>query len=300
MQNKGEIIIYKTGDNETQIEVNFEKDTVWLNQKQIADVFGTQRPAITKHLLNIFKTKELDKKSVSSILEHTASDGKKYKTAFYNLDVIISVGYRVNSQRATQFRIWATQRLKDYLIRGYSINEKRLKQTKQQFYKLQQTIKLLENIVSNKELNLTEAGGLLKVVTEYSHALNLLDSYDHQTLKKPVKKSREKYKISYEEAIDAICKLKEKFGGSELFGKEKDKSFRSSLENIYVTFKKKELYPGAENKAAHLLYFIVKNHSFADGNKRIAAFLFLLYLERNGLLYSEDGFKKLTTIRSLH
>jgi len=300
MQNKGEIIIYKTGDNETQIEVNFEKDTVWLNQKQIADVFGTQRPAITKHLLNIFKTKELDKKSVSSILEHTASDGKKYKTAFYNLDVIISVGYRVNSQRATQFRIWATQRLKDYLIRGYSINEKRLKQTKQQFYKLQQTIKLLENIVSNKELNLTEAGGLLKVVTEYSHALNLLDSYDHQTLKKPVKKSREKYKISYEEAIDAICKLKEKFGGSELFGKEKDKSFKSSLENIYVTFKKKELYPGAENKAAHLLYFIVKNHSFADGNKRIAAFLFLLYLERNGLLYSEDGFKKLKTIRSLH
>ena len=300
MQNKGEIIIYKTGDNETQIEVKFEKDTVWLNQKQIADVFGTQRPAITKHLLNIFKTKELDKKSVSSILEHTASDGKKYKTAFYNLDVIISVGYRVNSQRATQFRIWATQRLKDYLIRGYSINEKRLKQTKQQFYKLQQTIKLLENIVSNKELNLTEAGGLLKVVTEYSHALNLLDSYDHQTLKKPVKKSREKYKISYEEAIDAICKLKEKFGGSELFGKEKDKSFRSSLENIYVTFKKKELYPGAENKAAHLLYFIVKNHSFADGNKRIAAFLFLLYLERNGLLYSEDGFKKLKTIRSLH
>jgi len=293
MQNKGEIIIYKTVDNETQIDVKFEKDTVWLNQKQIADVFGTQRPAITKHLLNIFKTKELDKNSVSSILEHTASDGKKYKTAFYNLDVIISVGYRINSQRATQFRIWTTQRLKDYLIKGYSINKKRLKQKIQHFTELQQSIKLLETVVSNKELNLTEAGGLLKVVTEYSHALNLLDSYDHQTLKKPVKKSREKYKISYEEAIDAICKLKENFGGSELFGKEKDKSFKSSLDNIYVTFKKKELYPGAENKAAHLLYFIVKNHSFADGNKRIAAILFLLYLERNGLLYSEDGLKKI-------
>ena len=293
MQNKGEIIIYKTGDNETQIEVKFEKDSVWLNQSQMAELFGRNRVAITQHLGNIFKEKELDKNSVCKDFLHTASDGKSYKTQYYNLDVIISVGYRVKSLRGTQFRIWATQRLKDYLIKGYSINKKRLEQTEKHFFELKRTIRLLENVLTNKKINLTEASGLLKVVTDFSHALNLLDSYDHQTLKKPVKKSRDKYKISYDEAIDAICKLKEKFGGSELFGKEKDKSFKSSLENIYVTFKKKELYPGAENKAAHLLYFIVKNHSFADGNKRIAAFLFLLYLERNGLLYSDDGLKNI-------
>lgn len=265
MENRGEIVIYKTGNKQTQIEVKFEKDTVWLTQKQIAEVFGTQRPAITKHLLNIFKSGELNEKSVSSILEHTALDKKKYKTTFYNLDAVISVGYRVNSLRATQFRIWATQRLKEYLVKGYSINEKRLKETQHQFTELKQTIKLLENVLSSKELNSAEATGLLKVVTDYSYALDVLDKYDHQTLKKPSKKSKEKYKINYKEAVDAIRTLKEKFGGSTLFGNEKDKSFKSSLENIYLTFQKKELYPGAENKAAHLLYFVVKNHSFTYG-----------------------------------
>ena len=293
MENRGEIVIYKTANKQTQIEVKFEKNTVWLTQKQIAEVFGTQRPAITKHLLNIFKSGELNEESVSSILEHTALDNKKYKTTFYNLDAVISVGYRVNSLRATQFRIWANNVLKEYLVKGYSINEKRLKETQQQFTELKQTIKLLENVLSSKELDSAEATGLLKVVTDYSYALDVLDKYDHQTLKKPSKKSKEKYKINYKEAIEAIRTLKEKFGGSTLFGNEKDKSFKSSLENIYLTFQKKELYPGAENKAAHLLYFVVKNHSFTDGNKRIAAFLFIWFLERNGLLYTKEGFKKL-------
>ncbi|HMQ69734.1 MAG TPA: virulence protein RhuM/Fic/DOC family protein [Ignavibacteria bacterium] len=292
MKNSDQLIIYKTEDKKIQIEVKFEHQTVWLTQKQIAELFGTKRPAITKHLSNIFKTGELESESVSSILEHTASDNKRYKTTFYNLDAIISVGYRVNSRKATEFRIWATQRLKDYLIKGYSVNEKRLKETKKEFIELRRTIQLLETVINRKELTSDEATGLLKVVSDYSHALDTLDGYDHQTLKKPVSTTKEKFKITYEEAKKAIQVLKKKTG-SQLFGNEKDKSFRSSLENIYVTYQKKELYPGAENKAAHLLYFITKNHSFSDGNKRIAAFLFIWYLDRNGLLYSKEGFKKI-------
>lgn len=287
------IEIYKTPEGKTEIQVSFEEDTVWLTQSQISDLFGKSRVTITEHIANVFKENELVKNSVCRKFRHTASDGKSYESQYYNLDVIISVGYRVKSKSGTQFRIWATQRLKEYLVKGYSINEKRLKETQQQFSDLKQTIKLLENVVSSKELNSTEAIGLLKVVTDYSYALDVLDKYDHQTLKKPSKKSKEKYKIKYKEAIEAIRTLKEKFGGSTLFGNEKDKSFKSSLENIYLTFQKKELYPGAENKAAHLLYFVVKNHSFTDGNKRIAAFLFIWFLERNGLLYTKEGFKKL-------
>jgi len=287
------IEIYKTPEGKTEIQVSFEEDTVWLTQSQISDLFGKSRVTITEHIANVFKENELVKNSVCRKFRHTASDGKSYESQYYNLDVIISVGYRVKSKSGTQFRIWATQRLKEYLVKGYSINEKRLKETQQQFSDLKQTIKLLENVVSSKELNSTEATGLLKVVTDYSYALDVLDKYDHQTLKKPSKKSKEKYKINYKEAVDAIHTLKDKFGGSALFGNEKDKSFKSSLENIYLTFQKKELYPGAENKAAHLLYFVVKNHSFTDGNKRIAAFLFIWFLERNGLLYTKEGFKKL-------
>lgn len=287
------IEIYKTSEGKTEIQVSFEEDTVWLTQSQISDLFSKSRVTITEHIGNVFKENELVKNSVCRKFRHTASDGKSYESQYYNLDVIISVGYRVKSKSGTQFRIWATQRLKEFLVKGYSINEKRLKETQQQFTELKQTIKLLENVLSSKELNSAEATGLLKVVTDYSYALDVLDKYDHQTLKKPSKKSKEKYKINYKEAVDAIRTLKEKFGGSVLFGNEKDKSFKSSLENIYLTFQKKELYPGAENKAAHLLYFVVKNHSFTDGNKRIAAFLFIWFLERNGLLYTKEGFKKM-------
>jgi len=296
MDNTGEIVIYRTEDKETQIEVKFEQETVWLTQVQMATLFKQTRQNISLHLNNLYKEKELLRDSTikESLIVQTEGGRKiSRKIDLYNLDVVISIGYRVKSKRGTQFRIWATKLLKDYLIKGYSINEKRLKETQQQFTKLKQTIKLLENVLSSKELNSAEATGLLKVVTDYSYALEVLDKYDHQTLKKPSKKSKEKYKINYKEAVDAIRTLKEKFGGSTLFGNEKDKSFKSSLENIYLTFQKKELYPGAENKAAHLLYFVVKNHSFTDGNKRIAAFLFIWFLERNGLLYTKEGFKKL-------
>lgn len=288
---ENEILIYQTDDKETRIDVKLEHETVWLTQNQISRLFNRNRVTITEHINNIFKEKELLKSAVCRKFRHTASDEKKYNTQYYNLDVIISVGYRVKSIRGTQFRQWATQRLKDYLVKGYAINEKRLQETQQRFTDLKKTIKLLENVVSKKELSTDEATGLLRVVTDYSYALDTLDKYDHQTLKKPVKKSKEKFRITYDEAINAIRTLKKKFGGSSLFGNEKDESFKSSIENIYLTFNMKELYRGVEIKAAHLLYFVVKNHSFIDGNKRIAAFLFVWFLNRNGMLYSKEGLK---------
>lgn len=296
MENRGEIVIYKTGDEQTQIEVTFEQETVWLTQKQMSLLFVKDVKTINEHIKNVYKEGELKESPTIRNFRIVQKEGNREisrEVKFYNLDVIISVGYRVKSKQGTQFRQWATQRIKDYLIKGYVINEKRLNESKQQLFDLKRTIKLLGNVLSNKELNTDEATGLLKVVTDYAYALDTLDRYDHQTLKKPIKRSREKFRITYHEALSAVKTLKEKFGGSALFGNEKDKSFKSSLENIYLTFQKKELYPGAENKAAHLLYFVVKNHSFTDGNKRIAAFLFIWFLERNGLLYTREGFKKM-------
>jgi len=296
MENRGEVVIYKTGDSGTQIEVKFQQDTVWLTQSQIVKLFQSSKANISEHVKHIFVDGELEKKQTVRKFRTVKIEGKKQvsrELEYYNLDLIISVGYRVNSRRGIQFRQWATKRLKEYLIKGYAINENRLKEKQQQFTELKRTIKILENVVSSKDLNYNEVTGLLKVITDYTYALDTLDKYDHQTLEKPKKKSKEKFRITYKEAIDAIGTLKEKFGGTSLFGKEKDNSFRSSLENIYLTFQRKELYKGAENKAAHLLYFVVKNHSFADGNKRIAAFLFILFLERNNLLYNAEGAKNI-------
>ncbi|MEO6669451.1 MAG: RhuM family protein [Ferruginibacter sp.] len=291
------IEIYKGNDNETHVVVKFEEETVWLNQKQIADVFGTQRPAITKHLNNIFRSGELKENVVRSILEHTTQHGaiegktQLVKSKYYNLDAIISVGYRINSNKATQFRIWATQRLKDYLVKGYSINEQKLKTSQQQLNTLKQSIQLLDNVVKNKQLSSGEAIGLLKVVTEYAHALELLDQYDHQRLVIPETKKEKFQKITYKEAIKQIQLWRNKQKAGKLFGNEKDQSFNSSLETIYQTFNGKDLYPGINEKAANLLYFIVKNHSFTDGNKRIAAGLFIYFLDKNKKLYNSDGSK---------
>jgi prophage maintenance system killer protein len=286
---KGEIQIYKTSTG-TEIQVKLDKETIWLDTHLIASLFEVKRPAIVKHIQNIYKSGELHEKATCSILEQVAADGKKRKMNLYNLDMIISVGYRVNSSRATQFRIWATQRLKDYLVKGYAINEKRLQEVQNRLGELKSTIALLDALAQTKSLSGDEAQGLFKVLKEYTVALDLLDQYDHQTLQLPIIKSKEFFRITYEEAIKAIKGLEKKFGGSALFGKEKDKSLNSSLNTIYQTFNGKELYPGIEHKAAHLLYFIVKNHSFTDGNKRIAAFLFVWFLENNKLLY--DNGKK--------
>ncbi len=204
MENKGEIIIYKGEDGKNQLDVRLEKETIWLNQKQIADLFGTQRPAITKHLSNIFKTKELNEKSVSSILEHTAKDQKIYKTKFYNLDVIVSIGYRVNSKRATQFRIWATQILKDHLVKGYTINEKRLKEQEEKWKELQQTVEVLKTTIGKKELTNKETQGLLEIISRYTRSFVLLNKFDNKSLETTLsdkKLTYETLKASYYEFI---------------------------------------------------------------------------------------------------
>ena len=290
---RGEIIIYQAKDKTVQLEVKLERATVWLTQKQIAQLFGIQRPAITKHLNNIFGSKELQESSVCSILEHTAGDGKIYSTKYYNLDAIISVGYRVNSIRATQFRIWATNILKKYLVNGYALNEQLLKQQTDKLRALQRAIKLIGSIKDKKQLEYKEALGLIEVINNYSYGLELLDDYDYKKLKISQTSKEEKFRLSYNDAIKVIHQLKKRFGGLELFGKEKDQSFKSSVAAIYQTFARKELYPSVEEKAANLLYFIVKNHSFIDGNKRIAASIFLWFLDRNTLLYREDGTKRI-------
>ena len=286
----GEIILYQTADGETAIDVTLGHDTIWLTQKQIAELFGTKRPAITKHLKNIFLSGELDETSVSSILEHTAADGKKYATLFYNLDAILSVGYRVNSKNATQFRIWANKVLKEYLIKGYAVKDT-IKL--EQYEELKQTIKLLSNVMDHKRLTHSEATGLLKVVTDYTYALDTLDRYDYQQLTIDNTTTEAKFEATYENAKIAIEELRNKFGGSPLFGHEKDQSFQSSIGAIYQTFNGKDLYPSVEEKAAMLLYLVTKNHSFSDGNKRIAAFLFLWFMEKNGILYNTDGTKRI-------
>jgi len=287
-----EIEIYKLPGNQTQVEVRFEGETFWLSLNQIADLFERDKSVISRHLKNIFKEKELTKKATvakNATVQLEAGRNVRREIEYYNLDAIISVGYRVNSKRGTQFRQWATQRLKDYLVKGYAINEKRLQETENQFRELKQAVALLDKVASVKNLTGDEAKGLLKVLNDFTVALEILDKYDHQKLEVLKSSSKEHFRITYKTATKAIYNLKAKFGGSELFGREKDKSFKSSLDGIYQTFDQKELYPSVEEKAANLLYFIVKNHSFVDGNKRIAAFLFIWFLERNQLLYHRQN-----------
>jgi prophage maintenance system killer protein len=287
--NRGEIIIYQTPDGTTNLDVRLENETIWLTQAQIAELFGTKRPAITKHLNNIYKSGELEGMSTCSILEHMGNDTRQmYQTKYYNLDVILSVGYRVNSKNATLFRIWANRILKEYFFKGYAINQ-RIKT--EQLEDLKQTIKILSNVLQHKKLTADESQGLLQVITDYTYALDTLDRYDYQSLEinKTTKESH--FHATYENAIEAIAILRQKFGSGGLFGNEKDQSFQSSINTIYQTFDGKDLYPSIEEKAAMLLYLVVKNHSFSDGNKRIAAFLFLWFLEKNGILYKANGLR---------
>ncbi|MEG0602334.1 MAG: virulence protein RhuM/Fic/DOC family protein [Mucinivorans sp.] len=289
--NTGEIILYKTSDGATALDVRLEQETIWLTQKQIAELFGTKRPAITKHLKNIFSSGELDENSTCSILEHMGNDEKqRYQTTYYNLDAILSIGYRVNSKNATQFRIWANRVLKEYLIKGYAVKDT-IKL--EQYEDLKQTIKVLSNVLDHKTLDYSEATGLLRVVTDYSYALDTLDRYDYQQLEIDRTTNKEQFRATYRNAMAAIDELREKFGGSSLFGNEKDQSFKGSLGAVYQTFGGADLYPSVEEKAAMLLYLVTKNHSFSDGNKRIAAFLFLWFMERNEILYNADGTKRI-------
>ena len=292
MDLNNQIIIYHTEDGQMQIDVRLENETVWLTQKQIAELFGTKRPAITKHLKNIYASEELDEGSTCSILEHMGNEGKQtYSTKYYNLDVILSVGYRVNSKNATRFRQWANKVLKQYLIKGYAINER---MRKEQIGELRQLVGMLgRTIQSQPLLSNDETNALFEVVTDYTYALDTLDNYDYERLTINKTTKEEPFHATYENAMEAINGLREKFGGSVLFGNEKDDSFKSSIGQIYQTFDEEELYPSVEEKAAMLLYLVTKNHSFSDGNKRIAATLFLWFLNNNHILYHPDGSKRI-------
>ena len=284
---RGEILLYESEEGKMSLQVQLQNDTVWLTQAQMAELFGKERSVISKHVSNIFKEDELDLKSNVQKMHIAFSDKP---IAVYSLDTIISVGYRVKSKQGTQFRIWANRILKDYLIKGFATQEK-LKLN--QLESLKKTVALLANVIHNKELTAGEATGLIQVVSDYAYALDVLDRYDHQALGIESVSEKQLFVITYDEAISAIQGLRSKFEGHSFFGNERDDSFKSSINTIYQTFDGVELYPSIEEKAAHLLYFIIKNHSFTDGNKRIAALIFVWFLERNSILYKSDGSKRL-------
>ena len=285
---ENQIVIYQTEDGQTQIDVRLENDTVWLTANQMAALFDRDEKTIRKHVNNVFNEGELEKNNNTHFLR---VDGVKQPVAVYNLDVIISVGYRVKSKRGIAFRIWARQIIKDYLVRGYAINQRI---HSEQIGELRQLVGMLGRTIQNQPvLSNDETNALFDVVVDYTYALDTLDDYDYQRLMVKETTQEDKFRATYDNAMEAIKALREKFGGSTLFGNEKDDSFKSSIGQIYQTFGGEELYPSVEEKAAMLLYLVTKNHSFSDGNKRIAATLFLWFLNNNGILYREDGSKRL-------
>lgn len=286
-----DVVLYHAEDGRVQLEVRLQQESVWLTQEQMAELFGRERSVITKHLRNVFKEGELEEPAVSAKFAHTAADGKTYQVLVYNLDVIISVGYRVKSQRGTQFRQWATHVLREHLVRGFTVNEKRLREKDQKLSDLRQTVRLLEQTLANQAIGLDEAKGLLQVITDYAYALTTLDRYDHGTLAVEGTTGPAPFVLRYEAAMEIVAMMKTGFGG--LFGLEKDQGLKSAIGAIYQTFGGAELYPSIEEKAAHLLYFVVKNHPFGDGNKRIGAALFITFLAGNETLYRPDGSKRI-------
>ena len=286
------IVIYRTADGQTTVDVRMDGDTVWLSQAQMAELFQKDRTVIGRHINNIYKEHELEWETTCAKFAHMGKDADQtYQTVLYNLDVIISVGYRVKSQRGTQFRIWANKVLKEYLVKGYAVNkaltEQRYTELKQLVAVLGRTVKAQEALTSDDALNLVE------VVSDYAYALDTLDKYDYQQLAVEQTTNEAKFRATYEGAMQAIEDLKAKFGGSQWFAHEKDDSFKSSIGQIYQTFGGQDLYPSVEEKAAMLLYLVTKNHSFSDGNKRIAATLFLWFMAGNGILYNPDGTKRI-------
>lgn len=282
------IIIYTTEDGSTNLQVKMENETVWLSTSQMAELFSREESNIRRHIINVFKEGELVQ---SNNVHFLHVNGVKKPVPFYSLDVIISVGYRVKSKRGVQFRQWANRVLKDYLVKGYAINED-IKV--ERYNELKEVVRLMSRALTLQEkATETEYSGLFNVITDYVYALDTLDRYDYQTLAIESTTKEEPFRATYENAMLAINSLKEKFGGSQWFANEKDDSFKSSIGQIYQTFAGEDLYPSVEEKAAMLLYLVVKNHSFSDGNKRIAAMLFLWFMEKNGILYGEDGRKRI-------
>ncbi len=291
---KGEIVIYKAKGGPV-IDVRLQQDTVWLTQKEMALLFDKDLRTVNEHIKNIYQEKELNIKPTIRKFRIVQKEGQRTVERdidCYNLDVIISVGYRVKSLRGTQFRIWATNVLHKHLVNGYTINEKRLKAQQNKINELQNAVRLLGNVALLEGVS-DEAKGIVQIISEYSRALNILDDFDHQRLASPKGTKLSKYKLTYEEARSIIEQMQKKFRDSALVGQEKDKSFQGSIGAIYQTFDNKDVYPTMEEKAAHLLYFVTKNHSFVDGNKRIAAALFICFLQRTGLLLDKEGNKRI-------
>ena len=294
-----DIVIYEDGN--VELKATVEKESIWLSQKQMEELFGRERSVISKHIRNIFKEKELEEDMVCANFAHTTQHGAiegKTQTKnikYYNLDVIISVGYRVKSKKGTQFRIWATKILKDYLIKGYALNQKRLQQ--QKLEELDQTIGLIKQGLKNNQLSIAEAKGFVEIISDYAKSWALLQGYDEQSLQEMIESKDEKFILDYDEAKEAINELKKaliaKGEASKLFGQEKAGEFKGNLLNIYQSFGGVDLLPSLESKAANLLYYIIKGHPFNDGNKRIGAYLFVLFLHKNGILYKANGEPKI-------
>ena len=287
------IVIYEDGN--VSLELSIEDKTIWLNAEDIASIFGVNRPAIVKHIGNIYKSEELVKEATCAILEQVAKDGKNRKINYYNLDMIIFVGYRVNSTKATKFRKWATDVLNRYLIQGYALNKDKLQHKK--LAELDQTIQLIKQSLDNRELSTTEAKGFVEIISSYAKSWALLQGYDDQSLEEIAQTGESKFILDYDEAKEAIAELKKtliaKGEATELFGQEKAGELKGNIHNIYQSFGGQDLLPSLESKAANLLYYIIKGHPFNDGNKRIGAYLFVLFLHKNGILYKPNGETKI-------
>ena len=287
---RGEIVLYQSEDGNVELDVRIEKESIWLSLNQMAELFQRDKSVISRHLRNVYKEGELERETTvakNATVQMEAGRTVTRQVTFYNLDAIISVGYRVNSRRGTQFRIWATKVLRDHIVQGYTVNERRLRD-------LDKAVKLIADVAGRRDLSGYEARALLQVVGEYSHALDLLDDYDHQRLEAPDTTSEVIHILGYEEALQIVEQLRLRFGESDVFGIQKDNGLVSALGAVMQTFDGNDLYPSLEEKAACLLYFLVKDHAFVDGNKRIAAALFLWFLERNGALHDPDGGRRIS------
>ena len=293
--NKGEIAIYKNQQNEVELKVKLEKETVWLSLDQMTVLFDRDKSVISRHIHNVFQEKELDKNSVVAKSATTAADGKIYQVIYYNLDVIISIGYRVKSQNGVKFRIWASRVLKRYLIQGYAINEKRLLETQSKFRELQDVIRFLQK-QSKKELLIGQGAEILNLLADYSKTMSLLGQYDKGNLLDK-KGQKAKFIIQFQDCVKIIINLKKELINKkevgDLFGQERNESFSGIVATLYQTFDKQELYPSIEDKASHILYLTIKDHPFSDGNKRIAAFLFVYFLDKSDYLFKKSGERKI-------
>ena len=288
---KGELVIYNAPDGSVQTEVRLDSDTLWMTQHQLEELFDTDRTSVVKHIRNILDTDELEEAVTCAKFAQVRQEGTRKvsrQILHYNLDMILSVGYRINSKRGTQFRIWASRILKEHLVNGYTINQKRLMEQQSRLRELKESISLVERSLLSEVKNIEEARTIIKVLADFASGLAILDDYDHETLETKGKSPAQAVKIGRDEFLKVVETMRGDFD-SDIFGQQKDDSFDSSVSQMYQSFGGKELYPSIEHKAAMLLYLVIKNHSFVDGNKRIAAALFLYFLERNGLLYRAGG-----------